>query len=108
MGDEEAAPYVWTSLEPLMEGQDEAPSGGWVKSAGRCVCLLARLLSCHCAVCWTESFIRDCVLPPSARLTFYSPHPLLNLVPHDPCSTYRSPQIESYISERRHVRGHVQ
>jgi hypothetical protein len=37
MGDEEAAPYAWTSTEPLMEGQDEPAAGTWVKAAGRCV-----------------------------------------------------------------------
>jgi hypothetical protein len=39
MGDEEGAgaPYTWTSLEPLQEGQEEAPTGKFVKSAGRCV-----------------------------------------------------------------------
>ncbi len=38
MGDEEGgegAPYTWTSLEPLAEGQEEAPTGKFVKSAGR-------------------------------------------------------------------------
>jgi hypothetical protein len=36
MGDEgEAPPYSWTSTEPLMEGMEEAPSGSWVKNAGR-------------------------------------------------------------------------
>jgi hypothetical protein len=36
MGDEEGSvPYVWTSTEPLTEGMEEAPSGPWVKSAGR-------------------------------------------------------------------------
>jgi hypothetical protein len=37
MGDEEGgeAPYSWTSTEPLAEGQEEAPSGKFVKAAGR-------------------------------------------------------------------------
>jgi hypothetical protein len=38
MGDDEGgAPYSWTSTEPLVEGQEEAPAGPWVKQAGKCV-----------------------------------------------------------------------
>lgn len=36
MGDEEGGvPFTWTSTEPLAEGVEEAPSGPWVKGAGR-------------------------------------------------------------------------
>ncbi len=36
MGDEEGGvPYSWTSTEPLVEGQDEAPAGPWVKGPGK-------------------------------------------------------------------------
>ena len=35
MGDEEGAPYSWTSTEPLLEGVEEAPSGPWVKQSGK-------------------------------------------------------------------------
>ena len=37
MGDEggEGAPYSWTSVEPLTEGQEEAATGKFIKSAGR-------------------------------------------------------------------------
>jgi hypothetical protein len=31
----EAPPYAWTSLEPLKEGEEEAPTGNFVKAAGR-------------------------------------------------------------------------
>lgn len=41
MGDEEesSVPYSWTSAEPLVEGQEEAPTGPWVKAPGKCVFL---------------------------------------------------------------------
>ena len=36
MGDEEGGvPFTWTSTEPLAEGVEEAPSGPWVKGAGK-------------------------------------------------------------------------
>lgn len=34
-GEGEGAPYTWTSTEPLTEAQEEAPTGKFVKSAGR-------------------------------------------------------------------------
>ena len=37
MGDEEGAPYLWVSAEPLLEGVEEAPSGPYVKAPGKCV-----------------------------------------------------------------------
>ncbi len=38
MGDEEGgAPFIWTSAEPLLEGQEEPASGPWVKAPGKCV-----------------------------------------------------------------------
>lgn len=35
MGDEETPPYAWTSIEPLLEGMDGAPTGPYVMSSGK-------------------------------------------------------------------------